>query len=273
MGELDGQVAIVTGGARGQGRSHAVTLAEAGADIVVCDIAAQIDSVAYPLAADEDLAETVRLVGKTGRRCIAVTADVRSREQVDAVAERAISEFGRIDILLANAGIASNATVARMPEQMWQDMIDVNLTGTFHSIRAVLPHMLERGYGRIVATASIAGRMGLPRSAHYAAAKWGVLGLVKSVAGEMGGNGITANAVLPAGVQTPMVMNPAMYRELLPQIENPTHEQAMEMFEAGGGLIQPEEISKMIMLLVTDTGARFNGETFTVTSGLSANLP
>ncbi|GGL35249.1 mycofactocin-coupled SDR family oxidoreductase [Nocardia jinanensis] len=271
MGKLDGNVAVVTGGARGQGRAHALSLATAGADIVLCDIGASIASVPYPLGSRADLAETAELVGETGRRCVTITADVRDQQQMNTVAERAIAELGHIDILLANAGIASNALIAEMPEQTWRDMIDVNLTGVYHSFRAVVPHMLERGRGRIVATSSIVARMGARKAGHYAAAKWGVIGLVKSLAEEVGGQGITVNAVLPSGVQTDMIMNPATYRELMPDVENPTREAAMAMFEAGGGLIQPAEVSELILLLVSDAGGRYNGEAITISNGLSTH--
>ncbi|MEU4315591.1 mycofactocin-coupled SDR family oxidoreductase [Nocardia sp. NPDC024068] len=271
MGKLDGQVAVITGGARGQGRAHAMALAAEGADIVLCDITAQVASVAYPLGSEQDLAETVELVRATGRRCLPITADVRSREQMDSVAAQTVADFGRIDILLANAGIASSALIADMPEQTWRDMIDINLTGVFHSFHAVVPHMVERGRGRIVATSSIVARMGARKSGHYTAAKWGVVGLVKSLALEVAEHGITVNAVLPAGVQTDMIMNPATYRELMPDIENPTRADAMAMFEAGGGLIQPAEVSEMILVLVSESGRRYNGEAITISGGMSAN--
>ncbi|MGW4766942.1 mycofactocin-coupled SDR family oxidoreductase [Nocardia sp. NPDC004278] len=273
MGKLDDKVALITGGARGQGRSHAVTLAAAGADIVLCDIAEPIGSVPYPLGSEDDLAETVKLVEETGRRCVAVKADVRSRSEMDAVTERAIAEFGQIDILLANAGIASGAPIAEMDEQMWQDMIDVNLTGVFHSFRAVVPHMIERRSGRIVATSSIVGRMGAANSGHYAAAKWGVIGLVKSLAHELVPHGITVNAVLPAGVRTDMIMNPAMYSAMVPDIENPTREDVEAMFAAAppnGDLIVPQEVSEVILLLVGAHGRHFNGEAITISGGMSA---
>lgn len=273
MGKLDDKVALITGGARGQGRSHAVTLAAEGADIVLCDIAEPIGSVPYPLSSEDDLAETVKLVEETGRRCVAVKADVRSRSEMDAVTERAIAEFGRIDILLANAGIASGAPIAEMDEQMWQDMIDVNLTGVFHSFRAVVPHMIERRSGRIVATSSIVGRMGAASSGHYAAAKWGVIGLVKSLAHELVPHGITVNAVLPAGVRTDMIMNPAMYSAMVPDIENPTLADVEAMFAAAppnGDLIVPQEVSAMILLLVGEHGRHFNGEAITISGGMSA---
>ncbi|MEV5834816.1 mycofactocin-coupled SDR family oxidoreductase [Nocardia sp. NPDC052112] len=273
MGQLAGRVAVITGGARGQGRSHAVTLAAEGADIVLCDIAAPIASVPYPLSSEDDLAQTVELVEETGRRCVAVQADVRSRVEMDGLAERAVAEFGRIDILLANAGIASGAAVAEMDEQMWQDMIDVNLTGVFHSFRAVLPHMIERRWGRIVATSSIVGRMGAAKSGHYAAAKWGVIGLVKSLAHEVIPHGITVNAVLPAGVRTDMIMNPAMYSAMVPDIDNPTLEDVEAMFAAAppnGDLIVPQEVSHAILLLLGESGRHFNGEAITISGGMSA---
>ncbi|NEW39903.1 mycofactocin-coupled SDR family oxidoreductase [Nocardia cyriacigeorgica] len=271
MGKLDGKVAIVTGGARGQGRAHAVALASEGADVVICDVAEQIGTVRYPLATTQDLADTAELVDEAGRRCLAVQADVRSQEQMNAVVEQARSEFGRIDILIANAGIASNAPIAEMDEQTWRDMIEVNLTGVFHSFRAVVPHMIEQRSGRIVATSSIAARMGTAKGGHYAAAKWGVLGLVKSLSLEVAQFGITVNAVLPAGVQTDMIMNPATYQLLLPDIDNPTEVDAMAMFEAGGGLIQPEDVAEVILMLVADSGRHFNGEAITISDGLSAN--
>lgn len=273
MGQLTGRVAMITGGARGQGRSHAVTLAAEGADIVLCDIAEPIGSVPYPLSSEDDLAQTIELVEKTGRQCVAVQADVRSPAAMNGLAERAIAEFGRIDILLANAGIASGAAIAEMDEQMWQDMIDVNLTGVFHSFRAVLPHMIERRWGRIVATSSIVGRMGGANSGHYAAAKWGVIGLVKSLAHEVIPHGITVNAVLPAGVRTDMIMNPAMYSAMVPDIENPTLEDVEAMFAAGppnGDLIVPQEVSQAILLLVGESGRHFNGEAITISGGMSA---
>lgn len=273
MGNLDDRVAVITGGARGQGRSHAVTLAEAGADIVLCDIGEQIASVPYPMSTDDDLAETIKLVEETGRRCVGVKADVRSRSEMDGVAERAIAEFGRIDILIANAGIASGVPVAEMDEAMWQDMIDVNLTGVFHSFRAVVPHMVERRWGRIIATSSIVGRMGMAASGHYVAAKWGVIGLVKSLSLELVPHGITVNAVLPGGVRTPMIMNEAMYPAMVPGVANPTLEDVEAMFAAAppnGDLIAPEEISQAILLLVSDAGRHFNGEAISISGGMSA---
>jgi SDR family mycofactocin-dependent oxidoreductase len=275
MGNLDDKVAVITGGARGQGRAHAVALAGAGADIVVCDIAEQIVGVPYPLGSDSDLAETTALVEKAGRRCLAIKADVRSQTEMNAVAEAAIEEFGRIDILIANAGISSNSPIAEMDEHIWQDMIDVNLTGVFHSFRAVVPYMIERRWGRIVATSSIVGRMGVKYGGHYAAAKWAVIGLVKSLSLEVVDHGITVNALLPSGVDTDMIQNPATWRYLLPDIENPTREDAIKMFNSGppnGDLIAPAEVAEAALLLVSEHGRHFNGEAVTISGGMSAGI-
>ena len=275
MGKLDGKVALITGGARGQGRSHAVTLAREGADIVVCDIAQPIESVPYPLATSSDLAETVRQVEVIGRRCLGLVADVRDQAAMDAAAARAIGELGHIDILLANAGIASNAPLAQMSEAMWQDMIDVNLTGVFHTFRAVVPHMIERRSGRVVATSSIVARMGATNSGHYAAAKWGVVGLVKSLSLEVAQYGITVNAVLPADVSTDMIHNPAAYKQIRPDLDNPTREDVMPLFDGSvptPGLLEPEEVSAAVLFLVSDDGRHLSGETITMSGGMSASI-
>ncbi|WP_232667164.1 mycofactocin-coupled SDR family oxidoreductase [Pseudonocardia sp. TRM90224] len=275
MGNLDGKVALITGGARGQGRSHAVTLAGAGADIVVCDIAEPIGSVPYALSSAADLAETVAQVEKVGRRCVAVPADVRVQAELDAVVGRAVAELGHVDILLANAGIASYGPIAEMSGAQWQDMIDVNLTGVFNSFRAVVPHMIERRSGRIVATSSIVARMGATNSGHYAAAKWGVLGLVKSLALEVKQFGITVNAVLPSGVNTPMLDNPAMYAVFRPDLENPTRDDVKEMFDDNSaieGLLDPVEVSNAILFLVSDAGRHLSGEAITMSGGMSAGM-
>src|SRR4051794_17115050 len=179
MGKLDGKVAFVTGGARGQGRSHAVLFAEEGADIVVFDIAADIASAPYALSRPDDLEHTSKLVQDRGRRCLTVIGDVRDTEQVRSAVDQSIAEFGQIDVLLANAGICGFGKFWEITDEMWDDMIATDLTGVFKVMRAVVPHMVERGSGRIIATSSMGGRMGNPNLAHYVAAKWGVVGLVK----------------------------------------------------------------------------------------------
>jgi NAD(P)-dependent dehydrogenase (short-subunit alcohol dehydrogenase family) len=204
---LDGQVAIVTGGARGQGRAFAIALAGLGSRVIVCDVPAPMTSVQYPLGTAEDLDETVALISQAGSTGLAVQADVRDAVAISKVADAAIAEFGRIDILVANAGIVSTSRLWELSDEAWAEMIGTNLTGVFHSLRPVVPHMRERGYGRIVVISSQGGRTGLPGISHYSAAKWGVIGLAKSLALEVAAEGITVSVVAPTTVRTPMVVN------------------------------------------------------------------
>ncbi|GAA5134490.1 mycofactocin-coupled SDR family oxidoreductase [Pseudonocardia adelaidensis] len=274
MGRFDGKVVLITGGARGQGRSHAVRFAQEGADVAFCDIASQLETVPYPMSTPDDLAETVRLVEDLDRRCVAVEADVRDRGQVDAFAEQARTELGRIDFLLANAGIFTFSTVAEMDDRTWQQTIDTNLTGVFNAVRAVLPAMIEQGYGRIVATSSMAGKMGFANVGHYCAAKWGVIGLVKSVAQEVAANGITVNAVCPTGVATTMIQNDAAYRLFVPDKENPTREDAAPAFQGLNAIpvpwVEPGDVSNAMAFLCSDEARYITGETIAVAAGQNA---
>src|SRR4051794_12420255 len=175
MKELQGKVALVTGGARGQGRSHALALAREGAQIVVTDALEDFAVVPYGLSRQEDLDQTVRLVEQEDVRCLAIKADVRSSEQMEAAVERALSELGSLDILCANAGVWSAAELTEMSDEQWRTVIDINLTGVFNSIRAAARPMREQGSGRIVATSSVGGRAGMHAFGNYAATKWGVI--------------------------------------------------------------------------------------------------
>lgn len=204
MGLLDGKVVFITGGARGQGRAHAVVSAREGADIVIVDIADQIASVHYPMAIQEDLAETVRQVEALDRRAIAVTADVRSQSELDAAVAKGIQEFGHIDILIANAGIWELGMFWEITDEQWQDTVDVNLTGVWRSAKALAPHMIERQSGSIVITSSINGLEGGANYAHYTASKHGLVGLMRTIALEMAPFGIRCNTIHPGAVNTPM---------------------------------------------------------------------
>ena len=275
MGQFDGKTVLITGGARGQGRSHALAFAREGADVAFCDIAAQITSVPYELSTPEDLAETIEQVEALDRRCVGMTADTRDGPRVREVVDEAVTELGRVDFCLANAGIFTFSTVAEMADEVWSETIDTNLTGVFHTLRAVLPHMLERGSGRIVATSSMAGKMGFPNIAHYVAAKWGVIGLVKSTAQEVAASGITVNAVCPTGVNTTMIQNQAAYELFLPDVEQPTREDAAPAFQALNAIpvpwVEPEDISATMIFLCSDGARYITGETIAVAAGQNAS--
>ncbi len=177
MGRMDGKVAFITGAARGQGRSHALRLAEEGAEIIAVDLCRPVETVPYEMPTPDDLAETAKLVEELDRRIVARQADVRDLGQLQAVVQEGISEFGHIDVVCANAGIGSVAPAMEMDEQTWQEMIDINLTGVWKTIKAAVAPMIERRQGgAVIITSSVAGLMGFPNLAHYVAAKHGVVG-------------------------------------------------------------------------------------------------
>jgi SDR family mycofactocin-dependent oxidoreductase len=203
-GDLQGKVALVTGAARGQGRAHATTLARHGADVIAVDIAAQIDTVPYPLGTEEELAETAKAVEALDRRVLTVQADVRSQTQLDDTVRRGLAEFGQIDILVANAGIYGITPFWEITDAEWDNMIATNLSGVWRSAKAVAPHMMERGSGSIVMTSSINGLEPGANYAHYVSPKHGVVGLMRTVALELAPKGIRCNAVCPGSVDTGM---------------------------------------------------------------------
>ncbi|MER5181594.1 mycofactocin-coupled SDR family oxidoreductase [Streptomyces sp. NPDC002896] len=274
MGRFDGRVVLISGGARGQGRSHALRFATEGADVAVFDAPAQPGSVVYPVGTAEELAETAKLVEQLGRRCVTVTADVRDPAQVAEAVATTLGELGRLDFCLANAGICSMSAIGDMTDETWQDVIDINLTGVFHTFRAVLPAMTEQRFGRIVATSSLAGRIGAPHLGHYAATKWGVIGLVKTLALEVAELGITVNAVLPTSVETPMITSQEMLREMLPDRENPTPADAADAYGKTHAIpvpwVDPADISGAMAYLCSDDARYVTGETLTVTAGAIA---
>jgi NAD(P)-dependent dehydrogenase (short-subunit alcohol dehydrogenase family) len=270
MGALDGKAALITGGARGQGRSHALALAREGADIALADIADDISTVPYHLATKADIAATVAQVEALDRRAISFVADMRSTEQVNRVVESTISEFGRIDVLAANAGIISYGSVDETTDEMWANTLETNLTGIFKVTRAVLPHMRRQGWGRVVATASSIARSGRANVAAYAASKWGVIGFVKSCAQDVAGTGITVNALAPSSVETDMIYNPATFKLFCPDLENPTaadfEARVRDMF--GPGHFPAEEVSRALMYFVLDERGVYQGNTMDIEYGM-----
>lgn len=271
MSEFEGKVALITGGARGQGRSHAVALAERGTNVVLVDACEDMAGVTYPMATDADLAETVALVEGTGAKCLAVKADARDFAALERAANEAVAQFGQIDFLLANAGVAALGPIASLSPERWSVNLDVNLTGAFNAFRAVLPHMIERGSGRIVATSSVAGRSGYANGNSYNASKWGVIALVKTAAFENGPFGITVNAVCPTNVNTGMFLNDEIYGIFRPDLEAPGYDDikdlASMMHPMGVPYIEPVDVTNAILFLLSD-GARYvSGEALTVSAG------
>ena len=207
MGLLDGKVVMITGGARGQGRAHAVLSASEGADIVIMDIDDKVPNLQYDLGTAAELAETARQVEALGRSVVSMKADARSQSDLDDVVARGIAEFGKIDCLIVNHGIFNVGRFWELTEEQWDDMIAINLTGVWKAAKAVTPHMIERQSGSIVITSSMNGILPGPIYAHYVSAKHGAVGLMKCVARELAGYGVRCNALLPGPTLTPMVEN------------------------------------------------------------------
>ncbi|WP_168703710.1 mycofactocin-coupled SDR family oxidoreductase [Gordonia paraffinivorans] len=275
MGKLDGKSALITGAARGQGRAHAVLLAQEGADIVLTDVPASVESVPYDLGTEEELQETAALVEKEGARALVVKGDVRRSQDMREAVAAACDQLGKLDILIANAGIVTYHQMADMDDAVWQDTIDVNLTGVANTVRAALPHMIDRRYGRIVVTSSAAARQGLGNLGHYCASKWGLLGMMKAVALEVGPyGGITCNAVLPGSVDTPMMHHQEVYRMFAPELENPTFDDMSERLLGYAAmpvpLVDPIDISHAVLYLVSDEARYVSGATIDVGAGMNA---
>lgn len=278
MGLLDGQVAVVTGAGHGQGRSHAIGLAREGADIVICDVAAPVATIGYPMATADELEETIRLVEKEGRRCVSFVADMRVTAQVAAVIEGAMAEFGRIDILVANHGVINYSRVEEMTDEMWDTVVDTNLTGVFKAMRAVIPVMRSAGYGRIIATSSMGARSPHPNLAHYIASKTGVIGLVKSCAQEVAAAGITVNAICPGAVATNLFFNEPTYQLFCPDIENPTEDDFRQrLIQNNAGIngrnfLEPEHVTRAVVYLASDLDGVISGQVTEVGLGVMARI-
>lgn len=212
MAELEGRVAFVTGAARGQGRAYAVRLAREGADMVVCDICAPVsDSVPYVSATPEDLSETVRLVEAEGRKALARQIDIRDDAAVRALVADTVEQFGRLDVLVANAGVLSWGRLWELSDEQWNSVIDTNLTGTWRTLRAVIPAMIDAGNGgSIVIVSSAGGLKATPGNGHYAASKHGLTALTNTLAIELGEYSIRVNSIHPYSIATPMIENDAM---------------------------------------------------------------
>ncbi|OBF92089.1 3-ketoacyl-ACP reductase [Mycobacterium sp. 852002-51163_SCH5372311] len=266
MGALDGRVALITGGGRGQGRAHALALAAEGADIVAADAPGAMADLTYPLATEDDLGDTAKQVEELGRRCLPLAVDVRDAGQVATAVEQTVKDLGSLDIVLANAGVVSTGPLEQVSDQVWQQLVDTNLTGVFHTLRAAIPVMRRQRFGRIVVTSSMGGRMGIPDLAAYNATKWGIIGLAKSVALEVAKEGITVNVICPTTTQTPMVQ-PAGGDDVPDDLVR----RMMKANPIPQPWLQPEDVSRGVLYLVTDPGV-ITGSVLEVGLGGSARI-
>jgi SDR family mycofactocin-dependent oxidoreductase len=276
MGRVEGKVAFVTGAGRGQGRSHAVRLAEEGADIIAVDICHDVATVKYPMASPEDLQETVRLVEKLDRRILAMQADVREAAQLRAVLERGLAEFGKLDIVVAQAGIAPLR--GEPPLQAWCDVVNTNLIGTINAIQAALPHLTEGA--SIIATGSNAALMNHaivdtpgadPGGSGYAYAKRALAEYMHELATNLAPRRIRANAVHPTNVNTPMLHSEVMYKSFRRDLEHPTREDAERAFPVMQAMpipyIEPVDVSNAIVFLASDEARYITGLQLRIDAG------
>src|SRR3954454_14000801 len=277
MGRVEGKVALVTGAGRGQGRSHAVRLAEEGASIIGFDIWPPVPSVSYDMASRDDLEETCELVRAAGGRVHAAEVDVRDFDVLDRQLGAGIESLGGLNIVVANAGIASYAPGHEISEAAWQEMIGINLTGTWHTIKAAVPHLIAAGRGgSIVLTSSAAGLQGTPNLAHYVAAKHGVTGLMRTFANELASHWIRVNSVHPTQVDTPMIMNDEIFRMFRPDLESPGRDDIVDVSTATNALpvpwVESRDVSNAVLFLASDEARYITGVALPVDAGILSKV-
>ena len=273
-GRVEGKVAFITGAARGQGRAHAVRLAQEGADIIAVDICKKIDTVDLIAASTpEDLAETADLVKGHNRRIYTAEVDVRDYDALKAALDTGVEQLGRLDIIVANAGIGNGGqTLDKTSERDWTAMIDINLGGVWKTVKAGVPHILAGGNGgSIILTSSVGGLKAYPHTGHYVAAKHGVVGLMRTFAVELGAQNIRVNSVHPTNVNTPLFMNEGTMRLFRPDLENPGPEDmkvvGQLMHTLPIGWVEPEDIANAVLFLASDEARYITGVTLPVDGG------
>ena len=274
MGLLEHKVAFITGAARGQGRSHAVRFAAEGADIIAVDICQPVSTIAYDTATPDDLAETVRQVEGLDRRIIASAVDTRDLAALSSAVERGVSELGRLDIIVANAGIFGSARMLEMDEDTWSTMIDINLSGAWKTVRAAAPHIVAGGEGgSIVITSSLAAITANENMVHYSAAKAGLVGMMKVMAKELAPERIRVNSVHPTTVVTDMILNDAFYQLFRPDLADPTREDfevaALTLNALPVPAVESQDVTEAVLYLVADSGRYVTGSTLVIDAGAS----
>jgi SDR family mycofactocin-dependent oxidoreductase len=269
--DFSGKVAFITGAAHGQGESHAVEYARHGADVVALDVCHNKDTVHYDLGTSDELEDTAEKVREHGQEALTVEADVSEEAEVEAAVDEALDHFGRIDLLASNAGIESMAAATKMDEQMWDELVDVNLKGVWLCAKHVGQHFIERGDGgKIVNTASISGMTGVPtENVHYISAKHGVIGLTKTLALELAEYDVNVNAVCPGAVATPMVdgMVEAYGEEALEVSENLGG--PFNVFDSDA-MLASQDITEAFMWLSSDAARYVTGIALPVDAGFTA---
>jgi SDR family mycofactocin-dependent oxidoreductase len=263
-GRVAGKVAFITGAARGQGRSHAIRLAEEGADIIAVDVCRDYDTVGYPMGSEADLAETVKAVEALDRRIVAAPADVRDAAALQAVLDDGVAQLGHLDIVCANAGICTVQPWDEVTPAVWQDTLDTNLTGVWNTMVVSAPHLIAAGGGSIICTSSTAGIKGLPFLAPYVAAKHGVVGIARTMANELARHKIRVNTVHPTGVDTPMGTGLGGLEPLLTRDPNlgPIFMNTLPV-----EVVDPRDISNAVLFLASDEARYVTGLEFTVDAG------
>ena len=273
MADLTGQVAFVTGAARGQGRAHALALAAAGADIVAIDACKPVDTAPYPMSGPADLEHVAKEIEQLDRRVLALQVDIRSSEGLDAAVRQAVADFGRIDVLVANAGIWALGNLWEITDEAWQEMVDINLTGTWRTVKAVVPTMIEQRRGSIVLTSSVNGFEAGGGMTHYVAAKHGVLGLMRNAALELGRFNIRCNAVCPGIVNTQMNDWQGAYDMMAGHEGGTQQDRQYAAYNwsslAGRGLLSPSTISSAVLWLASDDARDITGVALPVDGGHS----
>jgi (+)-trans-carveol dehydrogenase len=272
-GRVEGKVAFITGAARGQGRSHAIRLAQEGADIIAVDICADVPGIPYPGATEADLAATVKQVEALDRRIVATKADVRDYDGLKKAVDNGVAELGRLDIVSGNAGIGASPYRAwEMDGATWQTMVDINLTGVWHTAKVAIPHLIAGGRGgSIILTSSAAGLVAYENIAHYVSAKHGVVGLMRTLALELAPYSIRVNSIHPTQVDTNMIQNEAIYRLFRPDLENPGRADVEPASQSMNALpipwVEPVDISNAVLFLASDEARYVTGVTFPVDAG------